>query len=332
MLNCIGLDVSKSSINVHIAKNSQDLKIDNTLTGIKQFYAKLKKLFKQKMDDVVFIFEPTANYSELLRKFCFQKRVNCFIINPKQFHNYAKAVGAEIKNDREDARILAQAIVVAKESQIKVPEYDEDIEAIKELMSYYKFTIKQTTQLKNHLEALESKNGNSYAIKDIKKSIRLSVAKEQKIIDEVQFIINSHEKYKRAYENIISIMGIGQIGAIALLHLFLKYPNANQRQITSLAGLNPIYRESGTSVKSSYRISKSGSRLYRGSLFMGVMSAVRYDDNFRQYYNRLKSKGKHTTLVQIAVMRKMIVTAHSLYKNNQKYDCNHALTNMNTMH
>jgi len=326
VLNCIGLDVSKSSINVHIAKNSQDLKIDNTLTGIKQFYSKLKKLFKQEIDDVVFIFEPTGNYSELLRKFCFQKSINCFIINPKQFHNYAKAVGVEIKNDREDARILAQAIAVAKEFQIKVPEYDEDIEAIKELMSYYKFTTKQTTQLKNHLESLESKNGNSYAIKDIKKSIKLSVAKEQKIIDEIQSIINSHAKYKRAYENIISIMGIGQIGAIALLHLFLKYPNANQRQITSLAGLNPIYRESGTSVRSSYRISKSGSRLYRGSLFMGVMSAVRYDDNFRQYYDRLKSKGKHTTLVQIAVMRKMIVTAHSLYKNNQKYDCNYAMT------
>ena len=29
--------------------------------------------------------------------------------------------------------------------------------------------------------------------------------------------------YKNDYENIISIMGIGQIGAIALLHLFLKY-------------------------------------------------------------------------------------------------------------
>ena len=56
-------------------------------------------------------------------------------------------------------------------------------------------------------------------------------------------------------------------------------PEANQRQITSLTGLNPVYRQSGSSLQSSYRISKSGSVFYRGALFMGVMTAVRYDEN-----------------------------------------------------
>ena len=37
------------------------------------------------------------------------------------------------------------------------------------------------------------------------------------------------------------------------------------------------------------------------------------------FFDRLKENGKHTTQAQIAVMRKMIVIAHSLYKNNQKY-------------
>ena len=32
------------------------------------------------------------------------------------------------------------------------------------------------------------------------------------------------------------------------------------------------------------------------------------------------SSGKHTTQAQIAVMRKMVITAHSLYKNNRRYD------------
>ena len=35
---------------------------------------------------------------------------------------------------------------------------------------------------------------------------------------------------------------------------------------------------------------------------------------------RLKAKGKHTTLAQIAVMRKLIVVAHSLYKSGEIYD------------
>ena len=86
---------------------------------------------------------------------------------------------------------------------------------------------------------------------------------------------------------------------------------------------NPIYKESGTSVKSKYRISKSGSKLYRGSLFMGIMSAVRYDESFKAFYERLKEKGKHTTVVQVALMRKLIIIAFSLYKNNKQYDKNY---------
>jgi len=35
-----------------------------------------------------------------------------------------------------------------------------------------------------------------------------------------------------------------------------------------------------------------------------------------------RNYGKHTTQAQIAVMRKIIITAHSLYKNDRKYDVN----------
>ena len=106
------------------------------------------------------------------------------------------------------------------------------------------------------------------------------------------------------------------------MHLFLKYPEANQRQITSLTGLNPIYRQSGTSIQSGYKIAKTGASLYRSVLFMAAFSAIQHDKNFKEFYERLKDNGKHTTSAQIAVMRKIILTAHSLYKNNQKYNVN----------
>jgi len=60
-----------------------------------------------------------------------------------------------------------------------------------------------------------------------------------------------------------------------------------------------------------------------GVLFMGIMSAVRFDENFKAFYERLLANHKHTTQAQIAVMRKVIVVAHSLYKNNKKYDKNY---------
>ncbi len=320
MSHCIGIDVSKATINVYIPKNNQDLELDNSLKSFRSLFSKLKKIYKKEIENIIFIFEPTGSYSEALRKYCSEKKIKCFIINPKQFSNYAKALGVEVKNDIEDARVLSKSLHLAKEGQIKVPLYNKDVEHIKELMSFYKFTKKQTTQQKNHLESLISKDANKFSIKELQKSIEESKKKELKIIEQVQDLIDSTDEYQIAYENITSIKGVGQIAGIVLLHLFLKYPEANQRQITSLTGLNPIYRQSGTSIQSSYRISKSGTSIYRSVLFMSVFTAVQHDKNFRTFYERLKSNGKHTTAAQIAVMRKIILTAHSLYKNNMKYD------------
>lgn len=53
-----------------------------------------------------------------------------------------------------------------------------------------------------------------------------------------------------------------------------------QKQIISLSGLDPIERSSGTSLNKKARISKSGARVYRGTLFMGVLTAIRYDKSF----------------------------------------------------
>ena len=142
MSNCIGIDISKATINVHIPKNNQDLVLDNSLKSFKSLFSKLKKIYKKEIEDIIFIFEPTGSYSEALRKYCSEKKIKCFIINPKQFSNYAKALGVEVKNDVEDAKVLSKALHLAKKDQVKVPLFNEDVERIKELMSYYKFTKK----------------------------------------------------------------------------------------------------------------------------------------------------------------------------------------------
>ncbi|RXJ68239.1 IS110 family transposase [Halarcobacter ebronensis] len=320
MINCIGLDISKKLIAVHIPINKTNIEIENSLKGIKVLYSKLNKLYKKSINDLVYIFEPTGNYSFTLTKFCNEKNIKCFMINPKQFSNFSKALGQRNKTDLIDAQVLSQAIHLAKEGEIKVPYIDTIVEELKELISYYKFTSKNTSKLISQLESIIVKNGSKYMINDLKKSIKVSKDKELEILSKIKNIINSDDKLLRGYNNIKTITGIGEIGAIVLLHLFIKYPDANQRQIISLAGLNPIEKTSGTSIHKKTKISKAGSKVYRGSLFLGVLTAIRFDDNFRIFFERLKANGKHTTAAQIAVMRKMIIIAHSLYKNNKQYD------------
>jgi len=316
----IGLDISKSLISVYIPINSQSIEIENSLKGLKKLVSKLKKLYKKEFKELVFVYEPTGSYSDLLKRFCSDKQIKSFIINPKQSSNFAKSMGERNKTDKVDAKLLSNAIILAKDGEIKIPTYDERVEEMSVLMSYYKFIVKSRVSLVNHLESITAKNGASYAINELKKDIKNYREKEQEILLEIAKIINKDDKLKQDFENIKSITGIGDKSAIVLLHLFLKYPDANQREITSLVGLDPIEKSSGTSVRGKTRISKAGAKIYRGTMFMAVMVAIRHSKYFKAFFERLQAKGKHTTLVQIALMRKMIVIAHSLYKNNQKFD------------
>ena len=315
----IGLDVSKESISIHIPINKLDYEIKNTLDGLKQFTSKLKKLYKKEYDNLVFVYEPTGSYSELLKKFCSKKSIKTFAINPKRSHNFAKASGNRNKTDIDDARILSEAIVLAKNEEVTIPFISVVVEDIKELMSYYKFTVKQRVMASNHLESIAIKDGNNYVISSLEDEIKMLKYKENDIVINIKKIISSDEDLSNGYENIKSIVGIGELGAIALLHLFLKYPDANKKQIISLVGLDPTRYDSGSSVHKKSKISKAGAKIYRGVLFMGTMTAVRYNPEMKLFYDRLKENGKQTTQVQIAVMRKMIIIAHSLYKNNEKY-------------
>ena len=316
----IGLDVSKSSINVFVPKGALDLEIENNPKALKSLYSKLKKIYKIELEKLTFVFESTGSYSVLLYRFCADKQIKVFMVNPKQARNFAKAIAQRNKSDVIDARVLSNALIVAKEKEIIIPVINPLVEDIKELMAYYKLKLKQRVQLSNHLEALDVKGGNKALIKTIKSELKTLKVQEEKVIGQVHEMIIKDKTLQKKYNVITSIDGIGKIAGIVLLHLFMKYPNANQRQIVSLTGLDPIIKESGTSVRGKSRISKAGARLYRGSLFMATMSATRHNAQMKTFYERLKKDGKHTTVAQIAVMRKLVVVAHSLYKSEEMYD------------
>lgn len=317
----IGLDVSKSTINCYITKGEIDLIIDNNEKSLNQFYSKLKKIYKKEIENIIFIFEPTGSYSTLLKRFCTKKNIKSFIVNPKQSYNFAKAIAQRNKTDEIDAQTLSKMIVITSENDIKVPIYDENIEDIKDYMSYYKFIVKQLVQTKNILEAMSHDQSNKYILKSLKKKIDTFHKESLQIIVKIKKIISQDQLLYQSFNNIKTIKGIGDISAIVLLHLFLKYPSANQRQIISLTGLEPTMKSSGISIMSKPKISKAGSKLYRGTLFMSALSAIRFNPKITEFYNRLKDNGKQSTVAQVAVMRKLIIIAHSLYKNNQQYIC-----------
>jgi transposase len=315
----IGLDISKSTINVYVPLNDLDLVIENSLKGIKTLYSKLKKHYKKEFDNLVFVYEPTGNYSSILKSFCANKNILCFIINPKQSSNYAKALGNKTKTDKIDAKMLSSAITLANKKDIKVPVINVLYEELQELMIYKSLIIKQKTQFMNHLESKQY-NTSTYLVNNLKKKIEVLQKDEEEILEKIKLLLKTDDTLYESFLNLQTIKRVGEKIAIELLLHFIKYPDANKKQIVSLAGLEPIYRESGSSYKTKARISKSESVSCRSALFMAVFSYQQLDLPFIEFYKRLKEKGKSTNVIKVALMRKLLILAHSLYKNNQCYE------------
>jgi len=319
MFNYIGIDVSKATLQVYIPITDENISIENSKKALISLYSKLKKYYKKEIKNLVIIFEPTGSYSALLKRFCFEKNIYAFIINPRQSANFAKALDNRSKSDIIDAKMLYKFHVMLSENEITVPIINCVQEELSEMLTYFKFIQKERVSFSNHLEALDSKNGSIMIVKKLKQEIKHLRSEEENMIVSMKILLLSDSKMKQDFENITSIVGIGDRAAIALSHLFITYPEANRQEIVALCGLDAIENSSGTSIQRKTRISKKGSSLYRSMLFMPVLSAIQHNPYMKRFYDRLKNNGKHSTVAQIAVMRKLILIAHSLYKNNTKF-------------
>lgn len=320
MNNYIGIDVSKATLQVYIPNGQLDLEFVNTKAGLSNLYKKLKVTYKEEVHNLVFIYESTGSYSMPLEQFCEKKEINCFKVGAYQSASFSKTIKNRNKTDTVDARMLSAMHILVNEGDIKVPHRDKDAHQLRSYIKYYQTLNKEKTRLKSYLEAAIFNQEDQYILNQVKKRIQQIDKEQDKLMVLSMVVIKANNDYLTAYENIISIKGVGQKSGIVLLYLFLRYPNTSRQQITALTGLDPVQNESGTSVKRKTRISKQGISLVRGILYMPMLSVVQHNDEMKCIYDRLIGAGKPKMSAQLAIMRKVILLAHSLYKNNQKYD------------
>ncbi len=306
----IGIDVSKKDLSVFDGK--KDLKFINK-EGLKSFKKYLKK--KYNLQEIAIIFEPTGIYSLYLKEFCAENSIKAYIVNPKKSHNFTRALGRRSKTDKIDARILYQFHKLIEAKDIKVPRIDQQAKILASYLVSYEFALKQRISLSHHLESLRDKQLITLIKKDLKRAKKL----EDRIFHDIKEYLGKNQNLEEDYQRLSTIPGIGEKAAIALLTLFKTYQGTNRAQITALAGLDPVRRESGTSVKGKVRISKNGKRVYRKILYLPTLCATVHHQKIRVFYQRLLANHKPKKLAIIASMRKILLIAHAMYRDKTEY-------------
>jgi len=321
----IGIDVSKEKLDYCIISNDtinsspQFGIIGNTSKEINKFIASVKKK-NINFEHVLFCLEHTGVYGMPLCYWLQSAEAHYWVVPALEIKR-SKGI-ARGKSDKTDSRDIANyAITHEHELQLsKIPE--NDIVELRLLLAEREKLIKSimifgtTSENKNYLakEVLKAtlKNNNT-TITFLKKQLK----NIDKLIEEV---INRNELFKHQNELLRSVPGIGQQTSVILI----AYTQAftlfkNHRQFACFAGVAPFEYSSGSSVRGRTRVSHLANIKIKTALNMAALSAKKYDQQIKLYYERKVQEGKNKMLVMNSIRCKVISRAFAVIKRDSKF-------------
>lgn len=114
---------------------------------------------------------------------------------------------------------------------------------------------------------------------------------------------------------LLSIPSIGEITAMAVLAEMPELGELNDKQVASLLGVAPINRDSGAF--QGKRHIRGGRAKLRQALYMAALVATRFNPDMKRKYQDLIKNGKPPKVAITAIMRKLIILANALIKDNR---------------
>ncbi|EIM25009.1 Transposase IS116/IS110/IS902 family [Microvirga lotononidis] len=115
----------------------------------------------------------------------------------------------------------------------------------------------------------------------------------------------------------MSIPGIAQATALSLLVEMPELGSLDQSQVASLAGLAPVARDSGAS--RGRRTIRGGRAHLRQALYMPALVAARFNPDLKAKYQALRAAGKPVKVALTAIMRKLIILANALLRDQRNW-------------
>lgn len=305
----IGIDIGKDILVVYRLPDKAAIEVTNDKAG-------LVTLLRWLGDDPALriIFEPTGPYHRLLEKTLAAADVTMVKVNPRQARRFAEAIGKLAKTDRVDAAMLAR--LGATLDLASRPPKSEMLHDLRELQ------VARQGQMKDRI-ALTHRLGHA-TLALVKRQLRLRIRQVNMHLAEIDAAmldaIRADEALSQRFDILTSIPGIGQIAACAMLIEMPELGQMEARQAAALAGLAPVTRQSGK--WRGHAHIQGGRAGLRRSLYMPALVATRYNAPLREKYQKLIASGKAAKIAITAIMRKLIVLANTLLRQNRKWTPN----------
>lgn len=316
-LRCVGIDVSAKSVHVAAEGHDDPVEFANTPAGFKML---LKHVSKGRFDRVDIVLEATGSYHIDLACFLASKpKCRVMVVNPRVAKAFHAAQGRRAKTDRVDARSL---LGFAQRMEFKPwnPPSREVLE-LRAVSRYVEQLVKEQTRLRNQLEAATATETTAdWVVEEL--GSRLVSTKEwvkeakRKLVE----LFRANTDMREAMEVLDSMPGIAPSSACRLVAEFAFLDREmTGKQITAWAGLDPLPKESGTSVRGRRGMSKRGNARVRSILFMCSLAASRKGP-FADLKQRVQLRSGQAMVGLGAVMRKMLVVAWAMFRTRTAWN------------
>ena len=308
----IGIDVSKDHLDAYRLPDGTARQFANTGRGLTQFI----RWIGSSSSVVRVVYEPTGRYHLELERRLGDAGFPLAKVNPRQAKRFAQSLGVRAKTDRADAAMLARmGAALALEPQPVRPEILQDLN---DLMAARRVLVKDRTAAKNRAKGLR------LALLGRLNRMRLSrIEADLKAIDKaILESIEANPELRARHEILVSIAGISEVTAAAILTMMPELGQLDRKQVASLAGLAPVTRQSGRWHGKAFI--QGGRAALRQALYMPAIVACRFNPDLKAKYDQLITAGKPPKLAITAVMRKLIVLANALIRDNRHWQASRA--------
>ncbi|KAA6430826.1 IS110 family transposase [Dyadobacter flavalbus] len=323
----LGVDVAQKELVVTLGRLLSDLSIElyaykvfsNTENGFSSLLTWTNRLIDPDIE-LRFVMEATGVYHQKFAYFLDDHGYGLSIILPNKISNYIKTLEVKTVTDKSCSEAIARFGLERKLDSWKRP--NSTYKNLQQLTRERDQIVLERSAVKNQLHA-ESQEAEPHerSLERLKERISFLNRQEQEIKEDINQVVNQDTELKKEVKIISSIPGVGELTAIIILAETNGFELIrNKKQLSSYAGFDVKEKQSGTSVKGKPRISKKGNRTLRKAMYFPAITAVKWDENFKNMYIRIVSKQGIKMKALIAVQRKLLELAFTLFKTKAKYD------------
>jgi len=305
----IGIDVCKAHLDVAVSPAGKQWQFANDAQGIEDLVKQVARL-----KPALIVLEATGGYELAVAAALAAAELSVAVVNPRQVRDFGRARGILAKTDKIDAALLADFAATVRPEARPLP--DEQAQELKALVSRRRQLQQMITAEKNRL---------SSAPQILRSSIEATIDWLKKqladIDDQTRKSIQNSPVWRAKDELLQSVPGIGTKTSAMMIGGLSELGTLTGKQIAALVGVAPFNRDSGK--HRGKRVCWGGRAQVRATLYMAALAATRCNPAIAEFYERLKDAGKPSKVALTACMRKLLVIANAVVRDQQPWTAQH---------